>query len=134
VPRNWEWTEEQKRALSEKRKGAANPVWKGGHSQDPDVKAAYLREWRKRREAYVRDREYQRRFGITLADYERMAEGQEHKCAICRQPDNRRRLEVDHCHQTKRVRGLLCGSCNRTLGMFEDRQEWLDSASRYLRR
>jgi len=105
-------------------------MWKGGKT--PEQKAEYLREWRRKNESYVRDREYQKRFGITLKEYERLIAKQEGVCAICHAVPGRRRLEVDHCHSTGRVRGLLCEVCNRAIGLFEDDPTLLMSAVRYL--
>jgi hypothetical protein len=68
-----------------------------------------------------------RKFGITLDEYERMAEMQGHVCAICGEGEsvNHRgtktsRLAVDHDHQTGAVRALLCFRCNTSLGHFEN--------------
>lgn len=41
-------------------------------------------------------------------------------------------LEVDHCHQTNQVRGLLCGPCNRALGLLKDNIGNLERAIAYL--
>lgn len=49
-----------------------------------------------------------------------MLEQQGGVCAICKEPNQDfRRMHVDHCHKTLRVRGLLCIRCNTTLGMIE---------------
>ncbi len=76
-----------------------------------------------------------RRYGLTIADYDRMVDEQKGVCAICHghQPDGRR-LYVDHCHTTGIVRGLLCVSCNRGLGSFIDNPEALRRAALYLER
>ncbi len=60
-----------------------------------------------------------RRFGISLADYWAMHRRQRGLCGICGKPPTRRWLDVDHCHTTKEVRGLLCNPCNRSLGHIE---------------
>jgi hypothetical protein len=52
-------------------------------------------------------------------------------CQICSLPD-RRALNVDHCHTTGKVRGLLCDSCNKGLGMFKDNPDLLTNAVKYL--
>lgn len=53
------------------------------------------------------------RYGITQRQYITMLGLQIGCCAICRRPPKRQNLHVDHDHQTKRVRGLLCFRCNR---------------------
>jgi hypothetical protein len=83
-----------------------------------------------------------REFGITLYDYNEMLLKQKNACAICCFPekiiDNRtnkiRSLAVDHCHITKKVRGLLCTACNQGLGNMRESFTILRSASNYLRK
>ena len=60
-------------------------------------------------------------YGITLDDYNKMFEEQKGKCAICNRHQNEliRKLSVDHCHRTNKVRGLLCKNCNVALGYYE---------------
>lgn len=81
-------------------------------------------------------------YGISVEDYDRMLSDQGGKCAICG-TDNplgegnttaRRSFSfsVDHCHDTGKVRGLLCNTCNRGLGFFRDRVDLLQKATRYL--
>src|SRR5689334_6819967 len=53
-------------------------------------------------------------YGITLEEYQAMLEEQEHVCAICGGTDTKR-LSVDHCHITEKIRGLLCRKCNSGL-------------------
>lgn len=93
---------------------------------NPDVRKAetvYTRQWRKNnpeKQKEILRRARLKRFGITVHDYETLAKKQKHKCAICRKPENnKRRLAVDHCHQSGKVRALLCGACNNNLGVFE---------------
>ena len=74
-----------------------------------------------------------RRYGLTIDDYNRMLAAQDGKCKICRKTcPTGRRLSVDHCHKTNRVRGLLCDPCNRGLGSFRDEPERLIAAANYL--
>jgi len=60
--------------------------------------------------------------GITLEDYNKMFKKQGGKCLICgkHQSELKRPLGVDHDHETKKIRGLLCGQCNFGLGLFND--------------
>lgn len=73
------------------------------------------------------------KYGISIEEYGAMLEQQEGRCAICFAfplPD--KPLYVDHCHDSKKVRGLLCQKCNSGLGMFGDDENRLRSAIRYL--
>ena len=77
----------------------------------------------------------QRKYGITLADYDAMLLAQGGGCAICAtpQPDGQS-LHVDHDHDTGAVRGLLCFNCNAGIGLFGHDVRALDAAAAYLRR
>ncbi len=65
-------------------------------------------------------------------EYDELFEIQDGVCAICKKPDRSRRLSVDHCHETDKVRGLLCRECNAGLGYFQDDSETLRGAADYL--
>lgn len=73
------------------------------------------------------------RYGITEEQYQEMLIAQGRKCAICEtgfEPGVK--VCVDHCHDTKEVRGLLCDSCNVGLGRFRDDAALLARAVEYL--
>ncbi len=74
-----------------------------------------------------------RKYGIDKETFQSMFAEQEGRCAICSVGIEERDAHVDHDHQTNRVRGLLCGSCNRGIGMFRDNPDTLDAAGAYLR-
>jgi hypothetical protein len=81
-----------------------------------------------------------RKYGISLDDYAALLERQGGKCAICKATEPRGRaghfgpvFHVDHCHQTGRIRGLLCSTCNPGLGAFGDSVERLQAAIDYLK-
>ena len=71
-----------------------------------------------------KQREYllNKKYGITSDKYNQMLSEQNHKCYICHTHEDKldRSLAVDHCHTTGKVRGLLCGNCNRFLGQIDD--------------
>jgi hypothetical protein len=75
-----------------------------------------------------------RKYDLTEEEYFEMLEFQDGGCAICRTPDNgkRRFLDVDHDHETGRVRGLLCNRCNRLLSNARDDFALLEQAASYL--
>src|SRR5579859_4312155 len=81
-----------------------------------------------------RNCQYRRKFGIVLADYERMLDQQDGKCAGCLRDRSefKVRLAVDHDHKTGRIRGLLCADCNQALGRLKDSKETLLRLVNYL--
>jgi hypothetical protein len=74
-------------------------------------------------------------YNLTPQEYDAMFEKQGGKCLGCGkyQYELKRRLDVDHNHQTIEVRGLLCLNCNRTLGYAKDNIETLESLIKYLK-
>lgn len=81
-----------------------------------------------------------KKFGITPEQYEVMHNNQKGLCYICGQPetvlDNKygtpKKLAVDHCHKTNKVRRLLCNRCNTTLGKVNEDKELLRRMINYL--
>jgi hypothetical protein len=99
---------------------------------------AYNKEYRKRVFNSARRYDYKINYGITIEQYESMLVKQNNVCAICLRTEtatNRgkvKRLAVDHCHKTGKVRGLLCHNCNTTLGKYEDKPELIKKLIEYL--
>ena len=74
-------------------------------------------------------------YGMELEHYELFRQKAGYKCEVCGKPeeDNRNgKLYIDHCHDTQRVRGLLCNSCNRALGYMGDDIDRMKAAIAYL--
>jgi len=62
----------------------------------------------------VRAKEFKRKYGLTIAQYDAMLKLQNGVCAICGNPPKTRRLAVEHDHgPSKRVRGLVDFRCNK---------------------
>lgn len=76
-----------------------------------------------------RARMFRSRYNITLEDFVALAEKQENKCAIC---GSVAPLTIDHCHKSGKVRGLLCGNCNRGIGCLKESIDNLKNAIKYL--
>ena len=76
-----------------------------------------------------------KQYGIEPSDFMDMLTMQNGRCAICGHEDLTNRSffpVVDHCHETGKVRGLLCMNCNQGLGKFKDSADRLFSAIAYL--
>lgn len=64
------------------------------------------------------------RYGITFEEYELMLKKQNGRCKICKTTKthnkSHKRLSIDHCHKTNKIRGLICDRCNVAIGRIED--------------
>lgn len=100
----------------------------------------YQKRFRESNPERAKGYELNKSFGISISDYMDMYEKQDHKCLVCgkegvafsQSSDSRKTLVVDHCHDSGKVRGLLCGTCNLGLGYFEDNTDTLEKAISYL--
>ena len=74
-------------------------------------------------------------YGITELEFYSLLEQQNNCCAICgsKVAGGRGDWHVDHCHESGKIRGLLCHHCNTGLGLFRDSPELLILAAEYLR-
>jgi hypothetical protein len=99
--------------------------------------------WRERNPDADADKTLRRKYGITLAQYNELFEAQGGVCALCKKGETtkrmkkgegRERLAVDHCHDTGRVRGLLCFKCNTAIGSLGDTEEDAQRVVDYLNR
>ena len=109
-------------------------------SQCTDCKVKLNRNYREanrdKRLATERRSKLKAAYGITPEQYEDMLQTQGGACAICRakKPGGRTKLFfIDHCHNTGKVRGLLCMRCNTGLGLFLDNPKFLANAISYLK-
>ena len=91
------------------------------------------------KDSSYREAHLQKKFSMSLAEYEALFKAQGGRCAICFRKESvfsygkRLRLAVDHCHASNRVRGLLCQACNTALGKADDSPERLEAMAAYLR-
>lgn len=93
----------------------------------PEVKAARNEAARK-----VSRKKQLKRYGLTEQAYQELLQAQGGVCKICAKPPTKQALCVDHDHQTHQIRGLLCSSCNKGLGLLGDSLERINAAKAYL--
>ena len=75
-----------------------------------------------------------KQYGISTEQFTELLEFQGGGCAICAKPieNIRRRMNIDHDHETNKVRGILCTGCNTGIGHLGDNTEGLKRALYYL--
>ena len=104
----------------------------------PEQERKRVREYRKKNpdKLYISNRrtKLKRAYGLTLEDYELILKEQKGVCLICKSPPSKKMLAVDHCHNTGKVRGLLCSKCNTALGLVTDSKDILNKMIIYLER
>jgi hypothetical protein len=116
-------------------------------NRDKGKMAEYQRAWREKHRERAREQNrlyvkrnpiacansrLNHRYGLTLKKFQELHEKQGGICPIClTKPD--RGLCVDHDHDSKMFRGLVCKSCNIEMGYFYDNPEALEAAAIYLR-
>lgn len=121
LPEDPEGFRKYRQAMAQERFLTANP--------------GYRKLWVENRPGGKSEYQYYRncakRYGVSQSELDALREKQKDGCAICLLPLSAR-PHVDHCHKTKKVRGLLCRFCNTGLGNFRDNPENLLRAKEYL--
>lgn len=131
--------------ISDAKYGPDNFQWKEHLVKDEmeTNKEWWARKWKDARERNPNleyDRNLRRNYGITLEEYLEKFKNQNGACAICHKEETTvnghskaiKRLSVDHCHNSEKVRELLCNRCNTSLGLAEDNIELLQEMINYL--
>ncbi len=91
---------------------------------------------------YGREWQLRKKYGMTVEDFTALLACQDGGCAICHRPviysGKQKGLRdlacVDHDHDTKEIRGILCQACNTAIGLFGDDPARLRCAAEYLER
>jgi Autographiviridae endonuclease VII len=106
------------------------------YAADPERYKGHAKRWRRlnpEKQSAVRRRSMLKSsYGLTEATYAEIEKKQNGVCAICFGRGTHKHLFVDHCHDSKVVRGLLCTACNVGLGYFRNSENLLRGAVAYL--
>jgi len=88
--------------------------WKANNKEK---NKAAMKSWAARNPHKVKNIILKKNYGITLEDFNKLLEKQNNGCAVCKSIE---KLCVDHCHETGKVRGLLCSACNKAAGFLKN--------------
>ena len=102
------------------------------HIDNPNARSTYNKQNREN----IWAKKIMKQYGLSVDRFNEIFESQDSKCCICGSIDPGRkgtRWLVDHCHNTNRVRGILCHRCNTALGLVSDSIETLNNMIKYLK-
>lgn len=71
-------------------------------------------------------------YGITDEEFYNIVSQQQGMCLLGHFPSWGTKLVIDHCHKTKKFRGVLCNACNVAIGLMKDDPDRLRLAAEYL--
>lgn len=97
-----------------------------------ETRRKYHEEHREERSQRNRASHLQRKYGLSPDDVEFLVVAQGGKCRICGAAEGKK-LHVDHHHDSGLVRGLLCGKCNKAIGLLNEDPQLFEAATSYLR-
>lgn len=111
--------------------------WSNKHYLSTRCKPCH-QEYRRNNPATPRNRKAEKlqlRYGMTYEQWESMRERENYRCMVCGISEDElgKRLDVDHCHTSGKVRGLLCNPCNTMIGHARDSVAVLEAAAAYLK-
>lgn len=112
----------------------------GYRSSCKECSSAQSKEYRISNNISSRNNALKLKYDLSEEDYNKILKSQNDVCKICKNSESQihhstgviQNLSVDHCHETGKVRGLLCHKCNTGLGAIQDDVEILQSMIEYL--
>lgn len=104
--------------------------------RNPERSREINRKWFAAEPGRMREHNLRRNYGIGTLDYEKIFQKQKGKCFLCKVPHEEtfKGLFVDHCHDSGKIRGLLCRKCNTGIGLLGDNAKSLRKVLKYLER
>lgn len=124
------------REYNQRNRDRLNALRREQRAKKGDMHRAYERDYRATRADIMREQERARRYNMTVDELRELFDSHDGTCGICggNDPHDGRwgQWSVDHCHSTGRVRGILCGKCNKSIGLMADDPARLRAAAAYL--
>ena len=100
------------------------------HSTHPGLRRAYSQRWRDKNPFYHRAHHRAKRYGLSPEEQVAVLAQNDGMCALCLVAPA---TDIDHDHESGRVRGALCRRCNLGIGMLRDDPALLMAAVEYLK-
>lgn len=120
------YNKENRERLSAQRKGYRT-------ENREKIAAAKKKHYVENREKIAADRKNYA-YGVSIDDLKGMISKQGGVCAICGGPGGKKGLCVDHDHDSRKIRALLCSNCNSALGFLKDSSDIARRATEYLKK
>lgn len=91
--------------------------------------------WAANNREKVKNSKLKREYGITYEEFVEIFNSQNGSCKICNKKLEtlHKNTHIDHCHNSNKIRGILCSNCNVALGHFKDNIETIENAVAYLK-
>ena len=129
-----------KDGLRSRCKECQNTYSKGYYWKDPETAGIKAKQYRvenpERHKEIRRNSHLKKEYGITQEEYLMMLDAQDNRCAICfctfNMADSKLFPHIDHCHDSGKVRSILCQQCNLALGAIQDSDAIAMSMVKYL--
>jgi len=135
--------DKKKNGFTSQCKACRNENRKRNYWLDPEKSKAKVRNYRQHlketdpQKVFLSNRKnnLKRAYGISLEDYNEILKNQNFKCAVCEKEHieaEKKRLVVDHCHNSEKIRELLCNNCNTALGLLKENVQVVEKLKDYI--
>ena len=105
------------------------------YSENPDKIRAIQKKYYDNNPTAKRNTMLKYYYKLSREEYDILLMKQNNSCGICKTHINdlNRDFDVDHSHETNKIRGLLCPKCNKGMGLFNDDVKLLENCLKYLK-
>jgi hypothetical protein len=111
----------------------ARGIEKASYQKRREAKLARCREIYVIKKDFLKWQTIKRKYNITKDDFDKLFESQGKRCPICGTSEfTQKTLNIDHCHVSGKVRGVLCNKCNTGLGAFDENPDTMLRAIDYV--